>query len=349
MLCALIMAGGKGTRFWPLSTEEKPKQFLKLVGKETMIQLTFNRIKSIIPIERIFVCTAQIYIGLVKQQLPEILEKNIIIEPYGKNTAACIALSALVIQRYYKNLNMIVLPSDHLINDEDKFRSIVQASDEFICKNREAIITLGMNPKRPETGYGYVKFGKEKHFICGHEVRNVECFVEKPSIQKAKDYIKKGSYLWNGGMFIWSINNILNQIKRHCENIYEVLHQVEYIKEDELQDLISKIYINVPAISIDYAVLEKADNIYVIPANIGWDDVGTWRSIERYRDKDVNNNIINENVKVIESKYNAVINNEKRVVIIGLRNIMTVETEDSIFIVNKNYMDNLRDYKGSLQ
>ena len=157
MLTALIMAGGKGTRFWPLSTEEKPKQFLNLIGEETMIQMTANRIKPIIPIERIFVCTGEMYVDLVKEQLPELPKRNIIVEPEGRNTAPCIALSAMVIDRYYKNSNMVVLPSDHLINDEEEFRNTLLAADSFIEEKDEAIVTLGMNPSRPEVGYGYIK------------------------------------------------------------------------------------------------------------------------------------------------------------------------------------------------
>ena len=173
MLCALIMAGGKGTRFWPLSTEEKPKQFLNLIGEETMIQMTINRIKPIIPIDRIFVCTGQMYVDLVKEQLPELPERNIIIEPEGRNTAPCIALSAFIIKKYYSGATMIVLPSDHLINDEEEFRKIVLDGNEFIKNNDNAIITLGIKPSRPEVGYGYIKYGSEKSNLNSHSVIKV--------------------------------------------------------------------------------------------------------------------------------------------------------------------------------
>ncbi len=345
MLCALIMAGGKGTRFWPLSTEKKPKQFLNLIGKNTMLQMTLNRIKPIIPIERIFICTGKMYVDLVKSQLPELPQKNIIVEPEGKNTAPAIALSALIIKRYYKNANMIVLASDHLIKDEYEFRNIIQVSENLISENRQAIITLGMSPSRAEIGYGYIKYGKAIKSIGKYNVINVERFVEKPNKDKAEEYLNAGCYLWNGGIFIWSIDNILKQIKKYCADIYENIHEAAFIKKGELQRFIDENYSKCEAISIDYAVLEKAQNIYVIPSNIGWDDVGTWRALERYRDKDAYNNIVNENVRVIESKSNMAFSNEKKIVMIGLKDIMTVETEESIYIVNKDYMDNLKDYK----
>lgn len=345
MLCALIMAGGKGTRFWPLSTEEKPKQFLNLIGEQTMIQMTVNRIKSIIPIERIFICTGARYVDLVKNQLPELLEKNIIVEPEGRNTAPCIALSAFVIKRYYEDANMIVLPSDHLINDEDKFRSIVKKADSFLEINEEAIITLGMKPDRLETGYGYIKYTNSLEKSSEDNVYKVDKFVEKPNEEKAKEYLKNGEYLWNGGMFLWKVTTIINEIKKYSIKTYEAIRDVEVIEEKFLQTLINNKYYETEAISIDYAVLEKSNNVYVIPSEIGWDDIGTWKSVERYRDKDINDNILDGNAKVIESKSNITINSGKRIVMIGIDDIMTLETEDSIYIVNKDYMDNLRDYQ----
>ncbi|ELC8443048.1 mannose-1-phosphate guanylyltransferase [Clostridium perfringens] len=345
MLCALIMAGGKGTRFWPLSTEEKPKQFLKLIGDKTMIQMTIDRVKPIIPIERIFVCTGEKYIDLVREQLPELPVKNIIVEPEGRNTAPCIALSALVIKRYYKNATMVVLPSDHLINNEERFREILLDGEEYLKENPEAILTLGMTPTRAETGYGYIKFTNENILINNSEVIRVEKFVEKPNKEKADEYLKDGSYLWNGGMFLWTADNIINKVKEHIPNTYEALGAINEIEEEKLQELINNNYKNTDSISVDYAILENADEIRVIPSDIGWDDIGTWRSVERYRKKDNYDNIINGNVRLIESKSNMAINKEKRVVMIGVEDIMTVETEDTIFIVKKDYMDNLRDYK----
>ncbi|MCX0371529.1 mannose-1-phosphate guanylyltransferase [Clostridium perfringens] len=342
MLSALIMAGGKGTRFWPLSTEDKPKQFLSLIGEDTMIQMTVERIKPIIPVERIFICTGEKYVSLVKEQLPEIPLENIIVEPEGRNTAPCIALSALIMKRRFNNATMLVLPSDHLIKKEEKFREIILKGNDYLEKNRDSIITLGIEPNRPETGYGYIKFKKENG---NNDIIKVEKFVEKPNLELAKEYILDGSYLWNGGMFLWDVNNIIMQIKKYAPTIYNALKDIEYIDEKLLQQTINENYKNTESISIDYAVLEKSNHIFVIPSDISWDDIGTWQSVERYKEKDCHNNILTKDVKVIKSKSNIAINNNKKIVMIGIEDTMTLETEDTIFIVNKNYMDKLRDYR----
>lgn len=340
-LCALIMAGGKGTRFWPLSTEEKPKQFLNLVGNKTMIQMTIERILPIIPMERIFVCTAEKYVSLVKEQLPGLPEKNIIVEPEGRNTAPCIALSALVIKKYYKSSTMVVLPSDHLIKDEERFRNILITGSKFLESNYDGILTLGMKPDRPETGYGYIQFGNDIEL----GIKKVNQFVEKPNLELAKIYLSEGTYLWNGGMFLWKTEHIINEIKKYVPNTYEVLHNIERIDEKEIQNFINRNYKKTDSTSIDYAVLEKSDKIFVLPSEIGWDDIGTWKSIERYKEKDQENNIINDNTHVIDSTSNMIVNNNKKIVMIGIDNTMAIETDDTIFIVNKEYMDNLRDYQ----
>ena len=229
MLCALIMAGGKGTRFWPLSTEEKPKQFLNLIGDRTMIQMTIDRIKTIIPFEQIFVCTGSRYVELVKEQLPDLPERNIIIEPEGRNTAPCIALSSFVINRYYKSANMIVLPSDHLINKKDEFRNIIKQASEFVDKNTSSIVTLGIKPSRAETGYGYIKYVEK----MDKEILKVDEFVEKPTKEVAYEYLKSGRYLWNSGMFIWRIDSILNKIKEYLPKTFRVLENINNVSKDK--------------------------------------------------------------------------------------------------------------------
>ncbi|RDY27451.1 mannose-1-phosphate guanylyltransferase [Romboutsia weinsteinii] len=345
MLCALIMAGGKGTRFWPLSTEEKPKQFLNLIGEDTMIQMTVNRIKPIIPIERIFVCTGEMYVDLVKEQLPELPERNIIVEPEGRNTAPCIALSAFVIKRYYDNANMVVLPSDHLIKDEDEFRKVIESANEFIDSDNDSIITLGMEPSRPETGYGYIKYSNHEVKINNHKVIKVEAFVEKPNRVNAEKYLEEGNYLWNGGMFLWSVVNVLEQIKEHSIDTYKALEKIEVVPEIHMQDFINENYKNTEAISIDYAVLEKSKNIHVVPSSFGWDDVGSWEALDRYRDKDEAGNVLVGNAKAVNSESNLVISSNNNIVVEGLNDIYVIEHEGKILVGQKSNVANVKELK----
>lgn len=343
-ICALIMAGGKGTRFWPLSTEEKPKQFLNLVGDKTMMQMTVDRILPIIPIDKIFVCTGEKYVNLVKEQLPDLPERNIIVEPEGRNTSPCIALSALVIDRYYKDSTMVVLPSDHLIKDHNEFRNIIIKGADFLEETKDGILTLGMKPDRPETGYGYINYGKD----IESGIKEVNKFVEKPNLELAKRYLKEGTYLWNGGMFLWKTKHILNEIKKYAPSTYEALHNLNSINEDEIQEYINNNYNKTEPISIDYAVLEKSKKIFVIPSEIGWDDIGTWNSIERYRKKDSNNNIIIGNVKQFDSIGNIIISSNKPIILDGVESLYIIETEDRVIIGDKGKIDNINEIKNRI-
>jgi mannose-1-phosphate guanylyltransferase len=342
MLCALIMAGGKGERFWPLSTDEKPKQFLKLLGEETMIQMTVNRLRDLISIERIFVVTGERYTSLVTDQLSELPKENIIAEPTGKNTAPCITLAAFQIEKQYKDSTIVVLPSDHLIRNEEEFRNVIAAADSFIEENQDSIVTLGMKPDRPETGYGYIKTDKTNSIVNGLKIKNVDMFVEKPNQEKAEEYLEDENFLWNGGMFVWKAKNILRLTEKYLKNTYEVLKEITCSLEEEYEDKLKSNYDLVDSVSIDYAIMEKAKDIYVIPSEFGWDDVGTWYSVERYRDKDENNNVCVGNIININSKNNIIVGKNKPVIISGLDDIFVVESDDVILIGKK---DDIKDIK----
>jgi len=348
MLCALIMAGGKGSRFWPLSTEEKPKQFLNLTGEDTMIRMTVKRLEKLIPLERIFVVTGTRYIDLVKQQLPKLPHRNIIIEPVGKNTAPCIALSAFHINKIYEDATIAVLPADHLIEDKGNFLEVLNSADEFVNINKEAIVTIGMKPDRPETGYGYINYSHMNCSINGNEIRHVEKFVEKPDLQVAKEYLKDGNYLWNGGMFIWKASNILRLTREHLINTFEVLSEIAETPEEDYNRVLEEKYNNVDNISIDFGIMEKVKDIYVIPGDFGWDDIGSWESVERYREKDCDNNVCMGNVQNIDGSNNIVISNGKPIVISGLQDIFVVENDDMIFVGNKDDMDNIKELKSRI-
>ena len=233
MLCALIMAGGKGTRFWPLSTEEKPKQFLNLLGNETMLQMTYNRINKLVPKERIFISTGLKYKDLVFEQLKGISQENIIIEPESRNTSACICLSSLYIKKKFDNCNVIVLPSDHLIKNENEFIDTISYANQFLIENNTGIVTFGIKPNRPETGYGYIN----SKFNNVNKISKVNSFVEKPDYSTALKYISDGNYYWNSGIFVWNVNVILNLIKKFLNNTYEVLSPILDLSFDECENL----------------------------------------------------------------------------------------------------------------
>lgn len=341
MLCALIMAGGKGTRFWPLSTADKPKQFLKLLGSETMIQMTVKRINKLIPIHKIFICTTEKYLNLVKEQLPNLPLENIIIEPEGRNTAPCIALSSMLIKRRFNDTNIVVLPSDHLIRDEERFLNDIDEANKFLETNKDAIITLGMKPDRVETGYGYIKVNKLSY---GDNIKKVESFVEKPTFAKAKEYLESQDYLWNGGMFLWNVNNIILKIKEYLPNTYNALSELLTSEENEINKIISENYLKTDAISIDYGILEKAKNIYVIPCNCGWDDVGNWTSVERYSDKDNVGNVFKAQGTLYNCKNNIVLTH-KNILLNDVENLIVVETDDYIMISSKKQEQDIKKAK----
>jgi mannose-1-phosphate guanylyltransferase len=339
------MAGGKGTRFWPLSTEDKPKQFLKLIGEDTMLQATVKRINKLIPLERIFICTGEAYLSLVKEQLPELNKRNIIIEPEGKNTAPCITLSAFYIKKFYRKSTMIVLPSDHMIKDAESFIDIINCSYKYLDNNENEIITFGIKPERPETGYGYIKLSNKAEKEGKYLISDVEGFVEKPDRATAIKYLESGKYLWNGGMFIWRTNTILNNLKKYVPGIYEVLSKTEELQEETLNKYVNNNYSKCESISIDYAVMEKSKNIKVIRCDFGWDDVGSWSALDRYRDKDIQQNIIQGDAKIIESRNNIVLSNGKKIVFYGVENLLCVDTDDMTIVTNKEHMNNLKNIK----
>lgn len=344
MLCALIMAGGKGERFWPLSTEEKPKQFLNLLGEESMIQSTVNRLKRLVPIDRIFIVTADNYVELIKEHIPDLPHRNIIVEPVGRNTAPCVALSAFMINKYYKNATIAVLPSDHLIAEEEEFINTLKVAYSFVEEREDSIVTLGMKPNRAETGYGYIKFQEVEKIIEKYHIRKVDKFVEKPNKEKAKAYIEEGNYLWNAGIFIWKADNILNLTKKYLNSTYSILKEIALSSEEEIDEVLKEKYCEVDSISIDYGIMEKADNIYVIPASFGWDDVGSWNSVARYKEKDLNGNVIEGEVACLNSNNN-IINTQKKTYVMGIEDLIVIETDNEIMIVHKDQAANIKKLK----
>lgn len=342
MFCALIMAGGKGTRFWPKSTEETPKQFLNLIDDKTMIQLTYERLLKVMPKERIFVVTGKRYKEAVKKDLNDLPESNIIIEPEGRNTAPCILLACLYIKQIYSDATIAVLPSDHAIKRTNEYCDILNKAYEYVeNENREAIVTIGIKPDRPETGYGYIKFNKENS-----EIIKVERFVEKPNLEKAKEYLSTGTYLWNAGMFIFNINNMLKELEANYSG-YNIFKDLPNIDSKDYEEKLNLLYPKCEAISIDYAVMEKSKNIYVVPGDIGWDDIGTWNSLERYIEKDDNSNILNGNIEAHNSSNNIVYSSDKKIILLDAEDIFCIDTDNVLVIGKRESINKVHELRNS--
>lgn len=345
MLNLLIMAGGKGTRFWPMSTNDKPKQFLSLVDKKTMIQATVDRLKPLVSIDHIFICTGKQYAPLVMEQLPDLPKRNIIIEPVGRNTAPCILLSSLYIKQVYGKSNIVVLPSDHKITNENKFLSVLASADAFLNVYNKSIITIGITPDRPETGYGYINYGQDIGIINNNNIKKVNKFVEKPDIETAKRYIKDGHYLWNAGMFVFDADFMIGEFSKYYGS-YEKLSSLPLIDDGNYDDELKKIYEQCESISVDYAIMERSDNIYVIPSNFGWDDIGSWKALERYIPKDDDDNIFKGNVRSFDSRNNIIYGQDKEIILLDIDDIFCIDTNERIVIGKKDSLTKVHELRG---
>ncbi len=331
---ALIMAGGRGERFWPKSRKNMPKQFLSLTDDgKTMIQLTVERILPLVDLEDIYISTNKEYAALVFEQLPSIPKENILCEPVGRNTAPCIGLGAIHISKKYDDAVMMVLPSDHLIKYSSMFINTLRDAIETAHKNSN-LITIGIAPDCPETGYGYIKFNPD---ICDGRAFQVDRFVEKPSLEIAKEYLASDEYLWNSGMFVWKVSSILHKIQEHMPETYDGLMTIlESIGTAEEERILEKEYRNFTSISIDYGIMEKSKNIYTLPGAFGWDDVGSWLAIERIKKSNEFGNVVAGNVITIDSKHCIIEGGKKLIAAVGIENLIIVDTEDATLICDRN-------------
>lgn len=344
MLSVVIMAGGVGSRFWPQSTPEKPKQFLKLVGNKTMIQMTYERMNRLVPSENIFIVTNSHYVDLVKEQLPEVKDINIITEPCGKNTAPCILLSSLYIKNLYGESNVICVASDSYIAKEDEFIEIIKQANEFINKEKKAIVTLGITPTRPETGYGYIKYQKDDDIP--HKVIK---FVEKPNLELAIKYMESDEYLWNAGMFIFNSTSMLAELKKYLPDEYNLLKELPKKVDEKYYKFLEENYEKCNKISIDYAVMEKSPNVYAIPSDIGWDDVGSWKSLERYTEKDDLGNVVKGDAELIDSHNNVIYGHGKKIVFIDTNDLFCIDSDDAIIIGKREDLNKVHLLKEKLK
>lgn len=330
----LIMAGGRGERFWPKSRKNLPKQFLSLTDDgKTMIQLTVERVLPLVEMEDIYIATNRDYKSLVQQQLPDIPDENIICEPVGKNTAPCIGLGAIHMQKKYGDAIMMVLPSDHLIKYASIFVNTLADACE-VAEQGENLVTLGITPDSPETGYGYIKFVPDR--TLGRAFA-VDRFVEKPNWETAKEYVASEQYFWNSGMFIWKVSTILNNIKMYLPETFAGLERIrEAIGTEHQDDVLEKEFCAFPSESIDYGIMEKASNIYILTGSFGWDDVGSWLAVERIKTSNEFGNVINGNVVTVNTKNSIIQGGEKLIATVGLQDIIVVDTDDALLICAKD-------------
>lgn len=337
---ALIMAGGRGERFWPKSRKNLPKQFLSLTDDgKTMIQLTIERILPIVNIEHIYIATNRDYKPLVLKQLPDLPEENILCEPAGRNTAPCIGLGAIHIAKKYQDALMMVLPSDHLIKFNNMFLNTLKDACE-VAEEDTNLVTIGITPDYPETGYGYIKFDSN---ICNKRAFKVERFVEKPSLEVAKEYLATEEYLWNSGMFVWKVSTILQNIQHFMPDTYEGLVKIlNAIGTDEQELVLQKEFLGFSSQSIDYGIMEKADNIYIIPGTFGWDDVGSWLAVERIKKTNEYGNVVSGNIITVNT-HNCIIQGDKKLIAtVGLDDVIVVDTQDATLICAKDSASDIK-------
>jgi mannose-1-phosphate guanylyltransferase len=347
---AAIMAGGRGERFWPLSRQNNPKQFLPLISDKTMLQETVSRLKPLFKIEDIFVITGAKYATTVVRQLPDLPPENLITEPEGRDTAPCIALTAAYLTHRYPGEDPVlaVFPADHLITKPDLFRQTLTSAID-LAADKPILVTIGMSPSRAETGYGYIKCGPKLNWSSRHFVYRVQRFTEKPDRKTARTFLKRGGYLWNSGMFVWRLSVIQAAFRRHLPQVAAAMPALISAYSSSPQ-LLAKAFRRMPRISIDYGVMEKTNNVCVIPGDFGWDDVGTWSALTRLLKSDPYDNVTLDNhhrvtIKepiLLGSKRCLVAGNGRLVAALGVEDLIIVDTDDALLICRRGHEQQLK-------
>ncbi len=332
----VIMAGGVGSRFWPLSRTSRPKQFLDILGVgSTLLQQTFDRFASVIPVENIYIVSNAEYRDLIRQQLPSMEEENILLEPYRRNTAPCLAYASFSIRRKDPEARMVIAPSDHLILKEEVFRKALRKGLDFVDKN-DALLTLGIQPSRPETGYGYIQ--AEKGSMEENEdsiLQKVKTFTEKPDLKLAKVFYESGEFFWNAGIFFWSLRTVLDAFQRYLPDVSAAFEEgTKFYGTDKEADFIEETYAGCKNISIDYGIMEKADNVFVLATDIGWSDLGTWGSLYDLAEHDDKQNApMGQNIFLYDTERSLLnVGGKKLVVIQGLEDFVVVDNNDVLLI-----------------
>ncbi|MBK7290965.1 MAG: mannose-1-phosphate guanylyltransferase [Chitinophagaceae bacterium] len=339
-----IMAGGIGSRFWPMSRTDLPKQFLDILGTgKTLIQQTYERYSKLVPAENIYIVTAQEYVDIVKSQLPNFPEENIIAEPSRKSTAPCIAYIAFKLLNKDPKAVMLAAPSDNLILETDEFVKTAKKAMGF-AETVNALVTIGIKPTNPNTGYGYIQHETKE---AAPDIYKVKTFTEKPNLDLAKTFIASGDFLWNAGIFIWKVKNILAAMEKHLPEIYDVfVAEKDKFNTPQEKEAVEEIYPQCTNISIDFGVMEKAENVYLVPASFGWSDLGTWNSAWENKDKDYfGNAVVGKKVMAVDAK-NCIVHvpDNKLVLLQGLDEFIVVDTKDVLLICKKDKEQEIKDY-----
>ncbi|MEA1970547.1 MAG: mannose-1-phosphate guanylyltransferase [Thermodesulfobacteriota bacterium] len=346
---AVIMAGGKGTRFWPLSRGKKPKHLLNITGEKSIIQYTVDRVTPLVEKDGVLIVTSASHSDEIREQLPRLPAENILIEPVGRNTAPCIGLAAIHIRKRSPDAVMFVLPSDHLIADTKSFLASLTTAREM-AKKDNCLVTIGIKPEWPETGYGYMERGKIADTIGETRIYGVRSFREKPDLATAETFFKDGGFFWNSGMFIWKASAILDTIKRLIPELYEGLLMIEKsIGTEHEKDVLSKVYRDIKSVSIDYGVMEKTRDVFMIEGNFGWNDIGSWDALWDVMDKDEMSNATRGDIITFDTSNSLIYSPEKMVALIGVKDLIVVETEDSLLICKRGASQDVRKVVGRLE
>jgi mannose-1-phosphate guanylyltransferase len=336
---AIIMAGGIGSRFWPRSKQKAPKQLMKIFGDNTMIQDTVARLDGIVENKNIFVITNEIQKPQVIEQLPQLPTENIIDEPFGKNTAACIGLSAAIVKKKNTDAVMITLPADHFIKDVKEFQENMNVAIEF-AKKSKGLVTIGINPNKPETGYGYIQIDDKD---SDENIHKVLTFAEKPNLATAKRFMKAGDFLWNSGMFIWSVDAIWEEIKTHMPDLYSGINEIYTAYEtDDFKKVLREVYGQLKSISIDYGVMEKSKNVYLTKGYFDWSDVGSWEAVYELTEKDGNDNAKIGEVYSSDTFSSYLYSPNKFTAVIGGHNLIVIDTKEALLICDRNHAQDVK-------
>lgn len=340
---AVIMAGGVGTRFWPRSRNKQPKQLLKILDEQTMIQETVSRLEDLVPREKICVVSTEPQMKEINKQLPFLKSENLIIEPKGKNTAPCIGLSAVILKQRDPDAVMAVLPADHRIKNQNQFQKVLAAAAETASK-RDCLVTIGIHPTYPSTGYGYVQFNGKVDEINDVDVFKVKTFAEKPDSITAKRFLDSGDFLWNSGMFVWKVKAILKEIEESMPELYDGLMEIEKYWGTESQDeVIKTVYCQIKSNSIDYGVMEHSENVYVLKGEFDWNDVGSWEEIYKVSPKDDDQNVIIGDHFVKDTKGCLIDSSDRFVAALGIEDLIIIDTKDALLVCRKNMAQNVKD------